>query len=199
MSVRIAIVDPLPMFRGGLSAVLERAGFAHDAPDDLVAWVRAGAGDLVLLTLRHAADWTLLEETCQARSRVAVIAVLDDPTVPAYLRALNAGAVGAVPRHAPADEIRAACVAVADGRTVLPIAVLRACLDPGRRRPRAAPSEREIEWLRELARGETMAQVATRAGYSERMMFRMLRSLYQRLDDGNRTEAIIFARDQGWL
>jgi len=41
--------------------------------------------------------------------------------------------------------------------------------------------------------------IAERAGYSERMMFRLLRDLYQRWGVANRTEAIIHARDNGWL
>ena len=40
------------------------------------------------------------------------------------------------------------------------------------------PSPREIEWLQQLAKGIPVAQLADRAGYSERAMYRLLRGLY---------------------
>lgn len=59
--------------------------------------------------------------------------------------------------------------------------------------------ETEISWIRQLTQGLAVARLAERAGYSERMMFRLLRDLYQRWGVANRTEAIIHARDNGWL
>lgn len=58
---------------------------------------------------------------------------------------------------------------------------------------------REIDWLQQLARGITVADLAERAGYSERMMFRLLRTLYAELHASHRTEALIRARDRGWV
>jgi DNA-binding CsgD family transcriptional regulator len=45
----------------------------------------------------------------------------------------------------------------------------------------------------------TVRQLADRAGYSERMMFRLLRDLYDRLRVKGRTEALMLARERGWL
>jgi hypothetical protein len=53
--------------------------------------------------------------------------------------------------------------------------------------------------LRDLAQGRTVAQVADRSGYSERMMFRLLRDLYTELGVTNRTEAMLLARERGWM
>jgi DNA-binding CsgD family transcriptional regulator len=66
-------------------------------------------------------------------------------------------------------------------------------------RPRLAISDREIEWLRTLAAGSTVARLAEGVGYSERAMFRLLRDLYQRLGVKSRTEALMLAQQQGWL
>ncbi len=63
----------------------------------------------------------------------------------------------------------------------------------------AHPSTAEQEWLRHLARGDSVATVAARAGYSERMMFRLLRDLYTKIGAANRTEAMIRACDEGWV
>ena len=53
--------------------------------------------------------------------------------------------------------------------------------------------------LRELARGTTVGRLAADVGYSERMMFRLLRELYARLGAGNRTDALVKAQAKGWL
>lgn len=57
----------------------------------------------------------------------------------------------------------------------------------------------EVGWLRDLARGHTVVQLAEAAGYSERMMFRLLRSVYQRLNARTRTEAMMTASARGLL
>jgi DNA-binding NarL/FixJ family response regulator len=91
-------------------------------------------------------------------------------------------------------------VAAISGRSVLPVEVVRALTATGDvQRPDRIPPETEISWIRQLTQGLTVARLAERAGYSERMMFRLLRDLYQRWGVANRTEAIIHARDNGWL
>ncbi|MFI6503799.1 response regulator transcription factor [Nonomuraea typhae] len=63
----------------------------------------------------------------------------------------------------------------------------------------AAPSQPELEWLRRLAAGARVADLAHRAGLSERTMFRRLHDLYQRMRVHDRTEALSLARERGWL
>jgi DNA-binding CsgD family transcriptional regulator len=53
--------------------------------------------------------------------------------------------------------------------------------------------------LRQLAAGATVAQLADRAGYSERAMFRLLHALYRQLGARSRIEAILHAQTSGWL
>jgi DNA-binding NarL/FixJ family response regulator len=64
---------------------------------------------------------------------------------------------------------------------------------------RVVLADHEISWLRELAGGLTVAQLAERSGYSERAMFRLLRRVYVRMQVRNRTEALLRAREQGLL
>jgi hypothetical protein len=71
----LAVVDPLPMYRQGVVAVLSAAGHTVDAPDDPLAWARRRAG-VVLLTLAAEPDWTLLQRLLEGRSDHQVIAVL---------------------------------------------------------------------------------------------------------------------------
>jgi DNA-binding NarL/FixJ family response regulator len=200
MFVRLAVSDPLPVYRQGVMAALGEAGFESEAPDDLLEWARHDERRVILLTVHAAADWTLLADLSQIRPTLVVVAVLDDASVAGYVRALSAGAAGAVPRDASPAVIRAAFEAAVNGDTLLPIEVVRAlAAQPQSPQPAGEPSTREIGWLRDLAQGLSVARLANRAGYSERMMFRLLRDLYTKLGAANRTEALIRARDRGWV
>ncbi|NMO57747.1 response regulator transcription factor [Actinoplanes sp. TBRC 11911] len=201
MFIRIAVFDPLPVYRRGVLAILGDAGFDADTPDDLLAWLRSEERRLVLLTMVSPEDWELLTEIRRARAGTEVLALLDEPSVAGYLRALSAGAVGAVPRNAPPRLLRNAFDSATQGRSILPVEVVRA-LSAGTAAAAPAagqPSSRELDWLRELARGVTIARLAEQAGYSERMMFRLLRSTYGKLNAASRTEALMTARARGLL
>jgi DNA-binding NarL/FixJ family response regulator len=199
MFVRLAISDPLPVFRQGVMAILGEAGFESEAPDDLLEWARRDERRIVVLTLHTAADWVLLADLGQV-PKLVVLAVLDEGSVAGYVRAISAGAAGAVPRDASPAAIRAAFEAAVNGNALLPIEVMRAlAAEPHGSQLVGEPSAREIGWLRDLAQGFSVARLAERAGYSERMMFRLLRELYTKLGTTNRTEALIRARDRGWV
>jgi DNA-binding NarL/FixJ family response regulator len=201
MLVRVAVFDPLPVFRYGLMEALGDVGVRSEAPDDLMAWVREEQRRVVLMTLRSAEDWTLLAQLRRARPDVVVVAVLEETDLSTYVRALAAGAVSAVPRDAPPEVVLQIFEAAASGRSLIPIEVVRILASSEDPAPESQelPSPREIEWLQHLASGVTVAQLADRAGYSERAMFRLLRSLYGRLNVRTRTEALMFARERGWL
>jgi DNA-binding NarL/FixJ family response regulator len=88
------------------------------------------------------------------------------------------------------------------GSSLLPTEVVRALASASQEVPTGnptTPSAREIEWLRMLAQGATVAQLANRFDYSERAMFRLLRDLYQRMQVGGRTAALMRAQERGWL
>jgi DNA-binding NarL/FixJ family response regulator len=201
MSVRIAVSDPLPTFRYGIMAALGDAGFDSEAPDDLMAWINDEQRRVVLMTLRSREDWDLLTQLHRARPDVIVVAVLEESSLTTFVRAVTAGAVSAVQRDAPPETVRQVFEAALRGTSLLPIEVVRVLASPGAAPPAVEdmPDPREVEWLQELARGATVAQLADRAGYSERAMFRLLRSLYAKLHVRSRTEALMHAREQGWL
>jgi DNA-binding NarL/FixJ family response regulator len=200
MSVRIAISDPLPVFRRGVMATLRDAGFDTDAPDDLMAWVRGEQQHVILMTLRSPDDWALLTRVTHARPDLLVIAVLEEANEAIYVRALTAGAVSAVPRDARPETIRQVFEAVVRGTSVLPVEVVRVLASQAES-PGAPdmPSTNEIEWLRRLAQGVTVNELANQVGYSERAMFRLLRDLYAKMHAKNRTEALMQGRERGWL
>jgi DNA-binding NarL/FixJ family response regulator len=201
MSIRIAVVDPLPMFVRGIAATLGDAGFETEAPDDVIAWLREGSQHIVLLTLLTPPDWVVLGSLRRARADVTVIAALDQPEPAAAARAIVAGAAAVLPRSAPAATVSAALTAAIGGASLIPLDVLRILLAPGTAAAAGGdpPTEREVEWLRRLSGGMTVGELAAHSGYSERMMFRLLRALYRKLRVTTRTQAIMVAHTRGWI
>jgi DNA-binding NarL/FixJ family response regulator len=200
MPIRIAVSDPLPMFGNGIAAVMRSVGHAVESPDDLLTWAEQAGPHLILLTLLGPADWTLLAALHDARPHAALVAVIENGDVAGSVRALTAGAVSVMAREADPETVRSVLSAVAVGRSLLSVDVVRALTSSQPPPPvERVPPEAEIAWIRHLAQGLTVARLAQHAGYSERMMFRLLRALYERWGVANRTEAIVHARGKGWL
>lgn len=208
MEIRVAVVDPLPLFRLGAITALRAAGHPVDAPDDVWRWLSDTDPQIVLVGLSADPDWTFLADLHAARPDVRLLALVDHPAPETSVRALALGAVAVLPRAAPSDTLCAAVGALSRGQAVIPVAVVE-CIVGGLRgaspglwseaTTAAAPPPREREWLRLLATGRTVADLARVAGYSERMMFRLLRGLYESMQVRNRTEALMQARDNGWI
>lgn len=201
VSIRIAVSDPLPLFRRGVMAVLGDAGFEPQTPEELLSWIREEQRPVVLLSLLSSDDWRLLARLREARADTMVIAVLADASTRSHVQAIRGGAVAAVTRDAPPDTMRKVFNAAVAGKSILPVEVVRglATLEPPEEEDEWVPSPQQVDWLRELALGTTVARLADRAGYSERAMFRLLRELYVRIGARNRTEALIRAHERGWL
>jgi DNA-binding NarL/FixJ family response regulator len=201
MFIRAAVWDPLPLFCTGLLALLAAAGFDGEVPEDLSSWVCNDGRKILLMTLATPEDWQLFSALKPGRSDLAVVAMLANPNLMSQIRAVSAGAVTAIPRCAAPGLVQRTFEAALDGRSLLPVEVVRTIVAgvPDGEVRTASPSEEEINWLRQLARGSSVANLAEHSGYSERMMFRLLRALYVKLQAPNRTLALIKARDEGWL
>ncbi|GLZ06258.1 hypothetical protein Acsp03_37240 [Actinomadura sp. NBRC 104412] len=198
MAVRIAVVDPLPMFRRGVAAVLAADGHTVETPADVVAWSRRWEGALVLLTVVSERDWEMLGRLGAVEGGGSVITLMDDASAVAGARAVRAGARSVLPRDVPDATLRRAVAATIDGQAVLPAAVpVALAADP--RSAERIPSADQVSWLRRLAAGSTVAQLADEAGYSERAMFRLLQSPYRQIGVETRLQAIMRAKEAGWF
>jgi DNA-binding NarL/FixJ family response regulator len=196
VAVHIAVVEPLPMFRQGIATVLTEARYAVETPADVVAWVRQRAGTLVLLTVVSERDWDLLGRLCAGTEVIPVIALLDD--VAAGARAVRAGAQSVLPRDITDVTLRRTVAATIEGQAVMPAAVVTA-LAAHSPTAAATPSAEQLSWLRQLATGSTVGQLADEVGYSERAMFRLLQALYRQIGVATRLQAIMHAKESGWL
>jgi DNA-binding NarL/FixJ family response regulator len=200
MTVRVAIVDPLPMYARGLAFTLRGLGHAADIPADLLGWARQPGDLLVFLTVALEADWALLTALLKVRTDTVVVAVVTDPDVHHVVRAVSSGAVGVMARDAGSAAVADVVRSALDGHSRIPIRVVRSLVAGATGDQTRQPiSDDEVRWLRELASGTTVARLAEKVGYSERMMFRLLAELYTRLGVESRTKALMRARDEGWL
>jgi DNA-binding NarL/FixJ family response regulator len=204
MLVHVAVADPLAPYTDGVTSMLRAHGVCAEAPMDLEAWAGDDQGKIIFLTLASESDWNRLSALQNVDSHLLVVAVVDVMNQTACVRALAAGAVSVMPRDAPVETVLQIVGSLARGDSLVPIPVLRALAEQPRPGSAAGESERplsptELDWLRQLAEGETVRQLASRVGYSERMMYRMLRRLYRRMNVATRTEALFLAREHGWI
>jgi DNA-binding NarL/FixJ family response regulator len=198
MTLRVAVVDRVPMYARGLAATLGEHGAPAEVLTDLLDWARGPGEPLVFLSLAREPDWGLFAALRAVRADALVVGIVRDPGVADVVRAVSAGAAGVLARDATPAEVGDVLRATLDGRSVVPLPVLRS-LVAGLTTGDAPVSADEIGWLRTLADGTTVARLAEQVGYSERMMFRLLSGLYTKLGVDGRTRALIRARDEGWL
>ncbi|MDR7320817.1 MULTISPECIES: DNA-binding response regulator [Catenuloplanes] len=177
-----------------MANVLSAAGHQVETPTDPVSWAARRPSALVLLTMAGIPQWRLLD----GLRTVQVIALVDEGSASDGVRAVRAGARSVLPRGVAHDSLRRAVEATIDGQSVLPTAVVSLLANGGEQQAGAVDPDR-IAWLGKLASGMTVAQLATQMGYSERAMFRLLAALYREIGASNRIEAVVHARDRGWI
>jgi DNA-binding NarL/FixJ family response regulator len=192
----VAVIDPLPLFRQGAAMALSAAGHTVEDPLDVLSWAAARHPAVIVLTLIGSPDWELLAGLRNSPD-VGVVAVLQD-LHPAALRAIRLGARSVLARTAGPGALIRTVEATADGQAVVPADVL-AELSGARQTASHGPSEQELAWLRVLAGGATVAELAVVAGYSERAMYRLLKKLYRDLGVSSKMQAVLRARELGWL
>jgi DNA-binding NarL/FixJ family response regulator len=196
----IAVCDRASSYRRGLGAALETAGYAVDDIDDIRVEAVVSGAEAVLFTVRSTSDWQVLRELLKVNPGIKAIALLVDATPDRHAEALRCGAHGAVAWEAPPEQIVAVVTAALDGFALLPSGVAQsmAVTGPPLHDPEWITAE-EVEWLKLLAKGATVQQLATKVGYSERALYRLLHGLYGRMRVASRTEAILQASRWGLL
>jgi DNA-binding NarL/FixJ family response regulator len=200
VSVRIAVWDPLPIYRRGMMTALAGAGLSSEEPEDLLAWSSEQQHRVAFLTVQSKQELTLLTQLKGSWPDLILIAVLAEENVEMHIKAVQAGATAAVGRTATPEQILEVFNAAVRGVSMLPAEAVRALATPKTTHDQANPlTPREIEWLKALSQGTTVAQLAEHVGYSERAMYRLLRTTYHRMHATNRTEAVLKASHAGWL
>jgi NarL family two-component system response regulator LiaR len=139
------------------------------------------------------------------RVAVLILSAYDDDE---YVFALlKAGAAGYLLKSVSGDELTRAIQAVYKGEPVLDPVVARKVVNyfrlPGKvkglERPSEHLSEREADIIKLAAQGMTNKDIADKLHLSNRTVEGHLRTIFNKLGVGSRTEAVLYGLRKGWL
>ena len=196
--IRVFIIAPTPMTRAGLHTMLTTAGL------EVVGEATALNGfveELSAIDVIVVADEKQLEEVgrvVMGSRSVAIVVLSDSDERPiSMLRAFSLRGWGVVPLDAPATQLEAAVIAVAEGLIVLPSMAAeralahRSVIEAINLDSLDEPlTGREREVLEMLSRGLSNKLIARRLSISEHTVKFHVSSIYTKLGASSRTDAV---------
>lgn len=205
-AIRILVVDDHPIVRSGLTSVLasqtdfDVVGEATNGDEAISAAARL-TPDLILMDLRmpvrNGVDASAAILAARPSTRIVVLTTYaSDGEV---LRAIEAGAVGYLLKDVPHEELFRALRAVARGERYLAPVVTERLMAQWQQAARVSLTERELDVLRAVARGEANKEIAASLGISEPTVKAHLVRIFDKLGVENRTSAARVARQQGLI
>jgi DNA-binding NarL/FixJ family response regulator len=199
--IRLVVVDDHALFRRGLVGLLE------EMSDFLVVGEASNGQDALPLVDKVKPDVILLDINMPVLDGIQTLAAIrkthpdqkvlmltisqnDDDLIGAIVT----GANGYVLKNTEPEVLRNTIMQVAAGNSVLSPEVTAKVLHAVRRsqtdRSRGLLSEREVEVLKCLARGQTTAQIANGLFISENTVKTHIRHILEKMEVNNRAEAV---------
>ncbi len=195
---QVGVFNAPPVYAVGLADALQGSPYAVATVTDVAAWIEHNPETIILIMVHEPGDLDLVVDLRSGAPETAVITVLDSVTVDAVAASLRAGATGSVGLYSSAEEVVLAIDAARSANVVMPAGIARSMMKTVLSGVDLRMlSEADIGCLHSLARGEKVADLASRSGYSEREMYRRLRRLYARMGVSGRTEALLLAARWG--
>ena len=209
-AIRVLLADDHAIVRAGIHQLLEHSG-------DIQIVAEASDGEAAqALIQQHRPDVAVLdiqmpkasgiEVTRWVRANMPAVGVLiltaynDDPYVMAVLQA---GANGYVLKTGSPEELIQAVHDVHEGKSVLDPSIthkLMAQLFSGSKPPVVGElTARELEVLSLAAKGFTNKAIGVQLGISDRTVQGHLAHIFDKLQAGSRTEAVMRAVSLGWI
>lgn len=208
--IRVLLADDHAIVRAGIRQLLE-----HDGDIQIIA--EASDGDAAKSLIKeHRPDVAVLdiqmpkasgiEVTRWVRANLQGVGVLiltaynDDPYVMAVLQA---GANGYVLKTASPEDLISAVHDVHEGKSVLDASITQKLMThmfSGSKTPVVEElTERELEVLSLAAKGFTNKAIGVQLGISDRTVQGHLAHIFNKLQAGSRTEAVMRAVSLGWI
>jgi DNA-binding NarL/FixJ family response regulator len=204
--LRIVVVDDHPVVRDGLRGMLDGQNdltVVGEAANGLeaVSVVARERPDVVLMDLRmprmDGVSATAAIHTAQPEVRVLVLTTYDEDHD--IVRAIEAGARGALLKDAPREELFRAVRSSARGEMVLAPAVTARLFGRLRVAQQHSPTERELQVLTLVAQGLTNRAIGRRLSVSEATVKTHLVHVFAKLGVADRTAAVTAALDRGLI
>lgn len=207
-TIRVLIADDHPIVRQGLRVLLmaqpdmELTGEAKDGVE-AVRMAQETDPDVVVMDLKMPAKdgLTAIREIAQAGLAARILILTSFPN-DSVSEAIRAGATGFLIKDAPPEELVEAIRAVSHGQSVLHPTVASKLMQEIRAPDSAIPQEetltpREMDVLRCLAQGLSNREIAAKLCVSTRTVTTHVRHILDKLHLVNRTQAALYALEQG--
>ena len=212
-SIRILIADDHLIVREGLRLIMdtepgfELVGEASDGAEaiKLAAELKP---DIILMDLRmpRVDGLTAIERLQVEQPQIAIVILTTFNEDELMRRGLQAGARGYLLKDTDRNTLFNTIRAAARGETLLQPEIVQKLLStPKNKNESASPkiqtnlTEREIEVLAGVARGQTSKEIAYQLGITERTVKAHLTSIYNKLGVDSRAAAVSEAMKQGLL
>jgi DNA-binding NarL/FixJ family response regulator len=214
--IRVLIADDQELVRSGFAMILEAEGditVVGEAEDGYAAVAASGQlhPDIVLMDIRmprlDGIEATRrLRATAGPQPKILILTTFD---LDEYLyEAMKSGASGFLLKDTPKHELVHAVRSVAAGDALLAPALTRRLIEQYVRRPPPGASgstelakltERELQVLRRLGRGETNAQIAAELHLSNATIRTHVSHILAKLNLRDRVQAVVVAYETGLI
>lgn len=208
--INLVVIDDHALFRAGLINLLSDfpefniVGEGGNGQEALQV-VAAAEPDVVLLDVNMPVmdGVETVTELKKRSSDVKILMLTISKHEEDLFGAINAGADGYLLKNAEPDDLKKSILAVYEGKAVLSpdvtAKVLKAVVSKQGYTPDAGLSKREIEVLECLAQGMTTSQIAEVLFISDNTVKTHVRRILEKLEAGNRTEAVSKATVMGLI
>jgi len=220
MTLKVLVIDDHPLVQEGVSAALETLAddvtvmSARDGEQGLAMAAENPDLDLVLLDLAlpGISGFNLIGKLHEKLPSlpVVVLSALEDPENVRH--AINAGAMGFVPKSAATKVLMEVLQQVLEGNVTVPLALQSSGPPVSHALPGASSSNgptsepdvalltlRQLEVLSRVCQGKTNKQIATELGLSEKTVKAHVTAIFKVLGVVNRTQAVLVARRVGMI
>jgi DNA-binding NarL/FixJ family response regulator len=202
--IRIILADDHPVVRDGLKGMivsqkdLEVVGEAGNG-EELLSLAAAVPADVALVDLRMPVldGVTAIARLRERLPHLRILVLTTYDTDSDIRRAVEAGATGYLLKDAPREELFRAIRQTARGDSYLSPAVASRLVGSVRSRDFADLSEREIEVLALVARGNANKEIARALRLSEATVKSHLLHIFEKLGAADRTHAVTIAVQRG--